>query len=112
LITATRPTISLDAPRGADGTTPLLDFLMNRVAEDDSTAHDLHEDVGALMEALNPREQMVLRLRFGLSGEHRHSLVQVGEILGVSKERVRQIQERSLQKLRQGAGRQTVSEAG
>jgi len=111
LLTATRPTVSLDAPRGAGGTTSLQDFLTNP-HDEDSSADDLHEDVGAMIKVLNPREQLVLKLRFGLSGEHRHSLIQVGQILGVSKERVRQIQERALQKLRQGAQQQQrVSEA-
>jgi RNA polymerase primary sigma factor len=110
LLAATRPTISLDAPRGGDGVRSLLDFLMNDDDEDPS-AQDLHEDVGAMMKVLNPREQMVLKLRFGLGGEFRHSLIQVGELLGVSKERVRQIQGRALEKLREGAQRQRVSEA-
>jgi len=110
LLTATRPTISLDAPLGIDDTTSLLDFLMIHDNED-SSADDLHEDVGAMIKILNPREQMVLKLRFGLSGEQRHSLIQVGQILGVSKERVRQIQGRALQKLRQSAQQQRVSEA-
>jgi RNA polymerase primary sigma factor len=111
LLTATRPTISLDAPRGAEGTTSLLDLLTNP-HNDDSSANDLHEDVGAMIQVLNPREQLVLKLRFGLNGEHRHSLIRVGKILGVSKERVRQIEQRALQKLRQGAPQQRVSEAG
>jgi RNA polymerase primary sigma factor len=112
LLTATRPTISLDAPRGAGGTTSLLDFLINRHEEDPST-DDLDEDVRAMFKVLNPREQLVLKLRFGLNGEHWHSLIQVARVLGVSKERVRQIQERALEKLRQGAQCQhRVSEAG
>jgi RNA polymerase primary sigma factor len=112
LLTATRPTVSLDAPRGASGTTSLLDFLINRHEEDPST-DDLNEDVRAMFKVLNPREQLVLTLRFGLNGEQWHSLIQVARVLGVSKERVRQIQERALEKLRQGAQCQhRISEAG
>jgi RNA polymerase primary sigma factor len=105
LLAATRPTFSLDAPRDAEGTTSLLDFLMNPHNEESSAA-DLHEDVGDMIKVLNPREQMVLKLRFGLSGEQRHSLIQVGRILGVSKERVRQIEGRALEKLREEAHQQ------
>ena len=54
------------------------------------------------MEVLRPREQEVLSLRFGLGGRERLSLSQVGRLLEVSKERVRQIQDRALEKLRAG----------
>ena len=55
--------------------------------------------MGYLLAALNPREQLILKLRFGLDGQPRHSLSQIGEVLAVSKERVRQIQDRALRKL-------------
>ena len=49
---------------------------------------------------LNPREQLILKLRFGLGGESPRTLIEVSQVLGVSKERVRQIQDRALAKLR------------
>jgi RNA polymerase primary sigma factor len=49
---------------------------------------------------LGPREQLILTLRFGLGGESPRTLIQVSQVLGVSKERVRQIQNRALKKLR------------
>jgi len=52
------------------------------------------------MEQLEPREQVVIQLRFGLAGKECRSLSQISEVLDVSKERVRQIQEGALQKLR------------
>ena len=60
----------------------------------------MDETVGKMMDVLRPREQQVLALRFGLGGKSRLSLSQVGKVLEVSKERVRQIQGRALQKLR------------
>ncbi len=66
----------------------------------ESENDDRHEAIGRLLEALRPREQQVLALRFGLGGSARLSLSQVGEVLHVSKERVRQIQDRALEKLR------------
>jgi RNA polymerase sigma factor (sigma-70 family) len=52
------------------------------------------------MQSLRPREQEVITLRYGLGGQPRLSLSQVGKALSVSKERVRQIQDRALEKLR------------
>jgi RNA polymerase primary sigma factor len=58
------------------------------------------ELLGSLLGVLTPREQVVLKLRFGLDGQPRHTLSQVGKALAITKERVRQIQEQALQKLR------------
>ena len=59
----------------------------------------------SLMENLRPRERKVLDLRFGLTGHGTHSLRQIGHLLRISKERVRQIQNRALEKLRASAER-------
>ena len=97
--TATRPTISLDATLDSDSNFNLMQTMSD--PEGDRTADvDMDETVGKMMEALRPREQQVLALRFGLGGASRLSLSQVGKVLEVSKERVRQIQDRALQKLR------------
>src|SRR5262249_31659509 len=97
--TATRPTVSLDAP--LDNHT---DFNLLQVMSGPDVDHtgevETGESVGKLMQALRPREQQVLALRFGLGGKPRLSLSQVGKVLEVSKERVRQIQDRALEKLR------------
>jgi RNA polymerase primary sigma factor len=96
--TATRPTISLDATID-DANFSLLQTLSD--PEGDRTDDvDMDETIGKLIDSLPPREQNVLSLRFGLGGKSRLSLSQVGKVLEVSKERVRQIQDRALEKLR------------
>ena len=101
-LAAIRPRISLDAASRLDDATPLVELLAF-LPEADQEDDELSESVGSLLTALSPREQFVLKLRFGLDGEPRHSLSQIGEILAVSKERVRQIQDRALRKLRDAA---------
>jgi RNA polymerase primary sigma factor len=98
ILSATRPTVSLNARLRSDQDVCLLDALMSPEHED--SAVEANEDLASLMGQLKPREQTVLRLRFGLDGQECRSLSQVSEVLDVSKERIRQIQESALKKLR------------
>ncbi len=96
---ATRPTVSLNATLDRESNFSLLQTMSD--PEGDRTGEvDMDETIGRLMQILRPREQEVLALRFGLNGKPRLSLSQVGKVLEVSKERIRQIQDRALQKLR------------
>ncbi len=96
---ATKPTISLDAVCGSSSRFSLIQTMCD--PDGDRTIEiDTEETIEKLMQLLRPREQEVLTLRFGLAGQERLSLTQVGKILAVSKERVRQIEERALKKLR------------
>jgi RNA polymerase primary sigma factor len=105
--TATRPTISLDAAIDHESSFNLLQTMSD--PEGDRTPDmDLDESVDRLIQSLRPREREVLSLRFGLGGGDRLSLSQVGKVLNVSKERVRQIQDRALQKLRGQAERENL----
>ena len=99
--TATQPTISLDATYGSGSDSGFS--LMQTMCDPDGDRTievDTDETIEKLMQLLRPREQQVLSLRFGLGGQERLSLTQVGKILSVSKERVRQIEERAIKKLR------------
>jgi RNA polymerase primary sigma factor len=105
---ATRPAVSLNATHwSGEGGLSLLDTLS--YPPDDEVDHlDLDEQVASLIEQLKPREQTVLRLRFGLNGHECHSLSQVSQVLDVSKERIRQIQDAALAKLRALAQQERV----
>lgn len=106
---ATRPAVSLDATRSFNASFNLLQTISD--PESDPTSQvDTDEAVGRLLEILRPREQEVLSLRFGLGGRERLSLSQVGRLLDVSKERVRQIEDRALEKLRARAEEQRLEE--
>jgi RNA polymerase primary sigma factor len=97
---ATRPARSLDD--GSDFT--LLQTMIN--PERDGTGKvDMDLAVAKMMQTLSPREQTVLSLRFGLGDTPQLTLSQVGKILTLSKERVRQIQVRALERLRAVATR-------
>ena len=61
----------------------------------------MRSGVGYLIGALTSREQLILRLRYGLGGEEEHTLEQIGQYLGLSRERVRQLEARALKKLRE-----------
>ncbi len=100
---ATRPTVSLDAPRDSERGFTLLQ-TMSDIDGDGPSDSETDEAVINLMGALRPREQQVLEFRYGLAGKPRLSLSQVGKVMAVSKERVRQIQDRALTKLREAAG--------
>jgi RNA polymerase primary sigma factor len=64
--------------------------------------------VGHLIASLSDREQLILRLRYGLGGEEEHTLEQIGQSLGLSRERVRQLEARALKKLRDTAPAQRL----
>jgi RNA polymerase primary sigma factor len=107
--TATRPTVSLDAAGDASSSFRLIE-AMSAPDRDVTETNDRDEAIGRLLESLRPREQHVLALRFGLGGKPRLSLSQIGTILTVSKERVRQIQDRALEKLRSVANEQDLGD--
>jgi RNA polymerase primary sigma factor len=97
--------ISLESPVGEDEEQELGDVLADDTStspEEAATAHTLTQEVReVLADVLTPREQLVLELRFGLGTGHTYPLEQVGRQLGITRERVRQIEAGALAKLRQ-----------
>jgi RNA polymerase primary sigma factor len=107
--TATRPTLSLDASLDRDSRFNLLQTMTDPHSER-TVEVDSDEALGKLLRSLPAREQQVISLRFGLGGQARLSLSQVGKVLEVSKERVRQIQDRALGRLRAMAEQENLIE--
>jgi RNA polymerase primary sigma factor len=98
--------ISLDAPMGTSLESGLLDMLPT----DDENGPDrslersqLSEDVSDALLALRPKEAAVLKMYFGLHPEVPHSLEEIGNRLNITRERVRQIKEQALAKMRYGS---------
>jgi len=82
----------------------LEDFVPDATADRPDGGIDddrMRMGVGSLIGSLTPREQLILRLRYGLGGEEEHTLEQIGQSLGLSRERVRQLEARALKKLRE-----------
>jgi RNA polymerase primary sigma factor len=103
IVQAAQRTISLETPIGNEDDTSLGDLIADEVSETPYEAASesmLKRDVSAALDTLSARERLVLQLRFGLGQGHQHTLAEVGEQLQISRERVRQIENEALQKLR------------
>jgi len=105
LQTATRTPVSLNAVLDDDSDFKLTEAMPDNQSNVLQQNNERQEALSFLMENLRPRERKVLDLRFGLTGNGTHSLRQIGHLLRISKERVRQIQNRALEKLRSSADR-------
>jgi RNA polymerase sigma factor (sigma-70 family) len=95
--------VSLDAPAGEESTATLGDLLADRaVTPADSLAELFREraDLRSVFDDLAPNERTVLRRRFGLEGDAPETLEAIGQRLGLSRERVRQLEGSGLRKLR------------
>jgi RNA polymerase primary sigma factor len=94
--------VSLDTPVGEDGS-QLGDFIADQAAlqpEEEATTSLLGEELNRTLESLTPRERRIIELRFGLGNEYSRTLSEVGTELGLSKERIRQLEKGALAKLR------------
>jgi RNA polymerase primary sigma factor len=94
--------VSLDKPVGEDEESELGDFVEDDRAPspfDEASVNLRNQDVRRVLAALPERERKVLELRFGLSGEQPQTLEEVGRAFGVTRERIRQIENNTLRKL-------------
>jgi RNA polymerase sigma factor (sigma-70 family) len=100
---AAREPVQLDDLVGNEEDRPREDLLADTESEmpEQATARQmLTEAIGYLLGSLPPREAAILKLRYGLADGESHSMAQIGEIMGYSRERIRQLQHEALSKLR------------
>jgi len=95
--------ISLETPIGEEEDSHLGDFIEDKNAVspvESAVRYDLQRQIDTILSSLTPREELVLRKRFGIGQEQEHTLEEVGQSFDVTRERIRQIEAKALRKLR------------
>lgn len=103
IIKISKEPISLEAPVGDSDDAFIKDFIENEnefTPVDTVASNDLKDRVRKVLKTLTPREEKVLKMRFGIDVASEHTLEEVGKDFGVTRERVRQIEVKALRKLR------------
>jgi RNA polymerase primary sigma factor len=96
--------VSLETPVGEDGDSTLGDLMAGNAGpspQESMLSDDLAHHARELIGTLSPREEKVVRMRFGIGERGAHTLEEVGDGFGVTRERIRQIEAKALKKLRQ-----------
>ncbi len=95
--------VSIDTPVGDDEESRLVDLIEDEnsiLPEQEAIHKDLEKTISQALFTLQPRENTALRLRYGIGGNHEHTLEEIGNHFGVTRERARQLESQSLKKLR------------
>ena len=101
---AGRDTVSLDQPVGADGETNVADLISDTEGAgvtDGLEAQALHDEVRAVLGTLPDRESLIITMRYGLDGGEPATLQEVARTVGLTRERVRQLEKQALKQLRE-----------
>ncbi len=107
---ASREPVSLELPIGDEDST-LGDFIENKDSPspyEEVKDKDLSEKIRSLLSTLSPREEKIIRLRFGIGEEGEYTLEEIGKRFGVSRERIRQIEKKALARLRQMTQKENI----
>ena len=98
-----RDPVSLDLPVGRDGESVLGDLIEGRSAGsilDPLMVHDVRDETAGVLRTLSASEEKVIRMRFGIGYDSEHTLEEIAQEFGLTRERIRQIEQKGLQKLR------------
>ncbi|MDX2270242.1 MAG: RNA polymerase sigma factor RpoD [Bryobacter sp.] len=103
LKTISRDPVSLETPVGRDGESALGDLIEDRWVGSPVDAvidANVREETASILKTLSPKEEKVIRLRFGIGCEREHTLEEIGQEFDVTRERIRQIEAKALRQLR------------
>ena len=103
LLSISRELVSLDAPVFNDGSASNIgDFIEDETQNPEQSLIDqsLKDDVASLLATLSDKEREIIELRFGLAGKNPMSIKEIGELYNLTKERIRQIEKKALERLR------------
>jgi RNA polymerase primary sigma factor len=103
ILRITKEPISLETPVSDDEDTHLSDLIEDKntpVPQDSVIFRDLMEQLNKTLSTLTPKEERVIRMRFGIGEKYDHTLEEVGQVFEVTRERIRQIEAKALKKLR------------
>ena len=95
--------ISLETPIGEEGDSRLEDFIEDKEVispQEAAISSNMAKQIQKVLSTLNEREEKILRMRFGIGEKHDHTLEEVGQYFEVTRERIRQIEEKALRKLK------------
>jgi RNA polymerase primary sigma factor len=98
-----RDPVSLDLPVGKDGESALGDLLQDRwmgSLTDAVFENNVREETADVLKTLSPSEEKIVRMRFGIGFDREHTLEEIAQDFGLTRERIRQIETKALQRLR------------
>jgi RNA polymerase primary sigma factor len=103
ILRVSKKTISLETPIGEEEDSRLQDFIEDKWSispQDAAISSNLAKQTRTMLSTLDKREEKILRMRFGIGEKHDHTLEEVGQDFNVTRERIRQIEEKALRKLK------------